>query len=144
MTSHDTDLFIDVTTTGDVLICELRGEVDASNAHRLTATLADHLRPECRRVTLDLDGLSFIDSSGLRVIIACQQDYGARDIILHVHATTRPTLRLLEITGLESLLTAGGPAAVGGPAAAGRTPVMTTDHASWVHGRHEADTTADA
>lgn len=142
MTSHDTDLFIDVTTIGDVLICQLRGEVDASNAHRLSATVEDHLRPECRRVTLDLDGLTFIDSSGLRVIIACQQDCGERGIVLHVHATTRPTLRLLEITGLESLLIDGGPIAAGGATA---PPLArTTDHASWVHGRHEVDTTADA
>ncbi len=48
------------------------GEVDMNSAPQLRAALEEHF-PGSRAVTLDLAGVTFMDSSGLRVLIELHQ-----------------------------------------------------------------------
>jgi anti-sigma B factor antagonist len=49
----------------------LHGELDCSSVPVLQSAL-DHLAVDTRELILDLTGLTFIDSSGVRVIVACR------------------------------------------------------------------------
>ena len=83
------------------------GEIDASTAPTLEQAF-DDLPTGDGRVVLDLSDVSFIDSSGLRVLIALagRADEQGRPLVLD-----RPSpavARLLEITGLVELFGGAG------------------------------------
>jgi anti-sigma B factor antagonist len=77
----------------------LKGEIDAHTAPELAA----HLEPlpgDAGDVVLDVSGIEFIDSSGLRVLIDAHRragDAGRRLVISRPSAAVR---RLFEISGL--------------------------------------------
>lgn len=75
---------------------ELRGDVDLAHADEVTQTL---LSEDCRRaggVLLDLTGVEFMDSSGLRsVLVAVEQ---LECPLVAVVAPGSPVARLLELT----------------------------------------------
>ncbi len=77
------------------------GELDASTAPSLSDAFAE-LPDTTAQVDIDLAGVTFIDSSGLRVLIALNDrvtSEGGRVVVSSASNTVR---RLLEITGLES------------------------------------------
>jgi anti-anti-sigma factor len=80
----------------------LTGEIDAHTAPEL----ADHfaLLPDGDDIALDMAGVDFIDSSGLRVLIDVHQraEEAGRRLIITRQST--PVARLIEITGLTDLL----------------------------------------
>jgi anti-sigma B factor antagonist len=53
---------------------------------------------------VDLSGVGFVDSSGLRVLIEAHQRAQADSRRLVLSGSTRPVLRLLQITGLMEYL----------------------------------------
>ena len=81
------------------------GELDLAVVDDLRATLA---RPEAQAdtVILDLRGVTFIDSSGLSVIVASHQRMRASERRLAI-LVTRPSAvqRLFELCGLSETLT---------------------------------------
>jgi anti-anti-sigma factor len=77
------------------------GELDALSADLLRTAVADVLRrhrPE--RIDMDLHGVTFLDSAGIRALLLCQSDAqraGSRVTL----SRARPGVhRVLEITGL--------------------------------------------
>jgi anti-sigma B factor antagonist len=80
---------------------QLIGELDASNAESLVQDLAPQLVGGAT-VTLDLSGLSFIDSMGLRSLlrIAAALDRGGR---LVLHQPQPAVARTFELVGLEKV-----------------------------------------
>jgi anti-anti-sigma factor len=81
------------------------GELDLAVVDELRATLA---RPEAQAETviLDLRDVTFIDSSGLSVIVASHQQMRAAEGRLAVVVTRpSPVLRLFELCGLTETLT---------------------------------------
>ena len=60
------DLEIAVDVGDDIVVVEVRGEIDRANAHRLEQGLNDVTRENVPRV-VDLTGVTFIDSTGLGV-----------------------------------------------------------------------------
>ena len=79
----------------------VHGEVDGVNAGRLQRAVIDVLRrqrPTC--IDIDLRGVSFLDSTGIHVLVMCQAD--ARQLGCRIKLTgMRPMVyRALEITGL--------------------------------------------
>lgn len=82
----------------------LYGELDIAAATDLEAALeeVEHDRPE--RILLDLRGLTFLDSTGLRTLLAADtraREAGRRLTILQGPDAVR---RVFEITGLEERL----------------------------------------
>jgi len=57
-------------------VVELHGEFDASNAHTVVAEIAD-LGPD-QPIVLDLSGLTFIDATCLRALLAVRADMRRR------------------------------------------------------------------
>ena len=56
--------------TGEAVVVTIRGEVDLATAPELESCLQRAFGAAPDGVVLDLEGLTFIDSSGLRVLVA--------------------------------------------------------------------------
>jgi anti-anti-sigma factor len=75
---------------------EARGEIDLDSAEQLT----DAVVGAAGRVVLSLEGVTFIDSSGLRGLIQAQRTLQGRGDDLVLRRPSPVVHRLLEITGL--------------------------------------------
>ncbi|GAA1029491.1 hypothetical protein GCM10009557_18150 [Virgisporangium ochraceum] len=82
------------------------GEVDMSTSPAFTAAITDvlHSHPG-QRVSVDLAGIRFLDSSGIRALLLCQRQARDRGGELVVVDARPGVLRVLEITGVLGLLT---------------------------------------
>jgi anti-anti-sigma factor len=93
-------LQVDVTADGSEVVLVLRGELEPHTAPALRQRIDDTTDDSVQLLVLDVAGLRFIDSSGLRVIISAHKEMAARDGRLVLRAPTDTTRRLLDITGL--------------------------------------------
>jgi anti-anti-sigma factor len=80
----------------------LQGEIDAHTAPDLEVRLAS--LGDGDDVTVDLHDVSFIDSSGLRVIITAHTALEAAGHQLKLPSPSAPVRRLMDITGLTEHL----------------------------------------
>lgn len=90
---------------GDAVTVAIEGEVDASNCAEVSEVLARLATAErAHDVQLDLAGLGFVDSSGLRVLLVAQLALQQRGGSLRIVAASRTVERLLDVTGLAAQL----------------------------------------
>ena len=80
-------------------ILSLQGEVDISTVDALEEQI-DRCLKQGSRLILDLGGVSFIDSTGLRLVINTRERLSEGGELALV-AKDGPVTRLLEITGLD-------------------------------------------
>ncbi|MGB0113497.1 MAG: STAS domain-containing protein [Ilumatobacteraceae bacterium] len=82
--------------SGEIVVS---GEIDAHGIDTLSAALAGGAA-DVDTVRVDLSGVTFMDSSGLRVLVEANQrvDSGGPKLVLR--APSRQILRLLELAGL--------------------------------------------
>lgn len=78
------------------------GEIDASTAPRLIDAL-DKLPGDHGAVVVDVRDVTFIDSSGLRVLIALAERAKGEGRALELASPSTSVTRLLEITGLAEM-----------------------------------------
>jgi anti-sigma B factor antagonist len=81
------------------------GEVDASTAPMVAEALAvvpDGGR-KSGRIVVETSGVSFIDSSGLRVLIELSERAAALGAQVVLASPSRSMARLIELTGLDDL-----------------------------------------
>ena len=77
------------------------GEIDSSNCTALQDLLTSLAENQTtRQVQVDLAGVTFIDSSGLRALIVGERATSEAGGALRVSAASDAVRRLLEITGL--------------------------------------------
>jgi anti-anti-sigma factor len=76
------------------------GEVDIHRSELLSAQLDAVIDQGALLVMLDLDGVTFLDSSGLRVIARAGERLRERDGQLLIEGASGAVARVLEITGL--------------------------------------------
>lgn len=94
-------LRIDVEHVGDDGVrFTLRGELDPHTAPRLRERVEEALASNRTSLVLDLAGVTFIDSSGLRVILSGHKDANDRGGRLVLQSPSPTARRLLDITGL--------------------------------------------
>ena len=98
------DLDVDATVDGSKATVAIRGELDVYTAPKLRGRLHELLDEGVSEITLDLADLSFIDSSGLGVIVGALKRLRERDGNLVLRAPSRSTSKVLEITGLSRIL----------------------------------------
>ncbi|MEU3829919.1 anti-sigma factor antagonist [Streptomyces sp. SID486] len=101
--THELTAHTRTTPAGPVL--ELAGELDHHSAPRIRALLpALVLRPG-QQLVVDLDGLTFCDSSGITVLIAARNHALAADATVVLAAVPEKVSRLFRIVGLEQVFT---------------------------------------
>ncbi len=79
------------------------GDVDIATSSSLQAALAGALE-KFASVALDLAGVRYIDSSGLSVLVWCNRRAQKAGGSLTLRRPSRTVRRLLDITGLDSLI----------------------------------------
>jgi anti-sigma B factor antagonist len=92
-------LKIDVRHTADRLIVSLAGELDMANAPLLQQAIEEANVDAEAMVVFDLQKLQFMDSTGLRIILALRercQEHGAQ---FAVTRSSDQVQRLLSVTG---------------------------------------------
>jgi anti-sigma B factor antagonist len=99
-------LGIGVRAAGDTLCVEVVGELDLATAPRLASCLRD-LRGRAATVAVDLAGVTFIDLSGLRVLLDAQLDTPNQDGHVRIAEPGRAYGRLLALTQTTHRLQAG-------------------------------------
>jgi anti-sigma B factor antagonist len=86
---------------GEPLVVTVRGEVDLATASELESSVQRAFAVAPESVLLDLGGLTFIDSSGLRVLVSLSNEARAREAKLALRNVPRHAERVLDLTGLS-------------------------------------------
>ena len=95
---------IEVSDDSATTVLTAVGEIDSSSAPALRTRLEAALDAGATAVTVDLDGVTFLDSAGLCVLAAAHRRAVRDGVRLRVLATSRAVVRPLQITGLYDLL----------------------------------------
>ncbi len=97
-------LDIELEPEGDAVLVRAWGELDLASAKVFEAELRQAIRASSFGVILDLGGVTFIDSVGLRVLIsaAMLSDTSGRE--LRMLRTSDQVRYLIETSGVEDLL----------------------------------------
>lgn len=91
---------------GDVVVARLQGELDLSNVPALTAELRDAVAPDRAGMCLDLSGVRYMDSTGIRMLFAVAGELAVRrQRCAIVLPEDSPLARLLAITDLGQAAT---------------------------------------
>jgi anti-sigma B factor antagonist len=91
--------------TDSLGLVELSGEVDLYTAPRFKEDLVGLIESGVEAIVIDLSRVTFIDSTALGVIIGGVKRLRERDGRLVIVAGSRPVVRILDITGLDKVLT---------------------------------------
>ena len=81
----------------------MRGEVDVYTAPRLKEKLVEMIESGCVNIVVDLEGVSFIDSSGLGVLVSALRRARERDGAVRIVCTRENILKIFRITGLDKV-----------------------------------------
>jgi stage II sporulation protein AA (anti-sigma F factor antagonist) len=95
-------LRVDVRRCDGVTIVKPRGDLDVATADVLHAALDGIAHPE--RLVLDLRGLSFIDSTGLHLLVALHQRAQRNGFRLTLIAPLAPLDKAIQLCGLDEAL----------------------------------------
>jgi anti-anti-sigma factor len=92
-------------TVDGVCTLAVAGEVDLANAAEVEDRILDHTANDLVGVVLDLDGLDYLDSTGLRLLFTLAARLEISQIDLELVVTPgSPVRRALEITGLSRMV----------------------------------------
>lgn len=103
------DFSVDLAESDGGVVVAVQGELDALTGPMLRARLEDAL--DGRRapsVVIDLEALSFIDSSGLSVLVQAHRWLESRQATLTLTHPSPQTRKVLEITGLDRVFAVTG------------------------------------
>lgn len=101
-----TRLQITKTELADILLIELRGGLNALTSKSLQEALAPVGREKGFRLIVDLSEVSYVDSSGLGVLmnfLEVARENSGRLVMVGVHGSVKETFRLLELGTLFAL-----------------------------------------
>jgi anti-sigma B factor antagonist len=89
-------------TDGAAMVC-LAGELDIATAPRLRQELLWLVNSGVRAVTVDLARLTFIDSSGLSVLVMAMKRFREAGGDLELRSPNPATQHIFEVTGLTKV-----------------------------------------
>ena len=89
---------------GDVLELEIQGRLDGYWADHLSQSIEDVVREGTRNLRLNLSGVSYLSSAGIRVLVRAHKQLSAIQGSLSVSAPSEAVRSILELTGLMDLL----------------------------------------
>jgi anti-sigma B factor antagonist len=96
-----------ISRTQDTTTIALNGEVDMAGAPALADAFDEIMNSTPRAIVVDLAGLSFIDSSGIRCLLNAARAAKTAECRFVVTSPTPTVLRVLEITGSAGVLLDG-------------------------------------
>jgi anti-sigma B factor antagonist len=87
----------------DTTVLTIVGELDIATVDQFSRAV-DAALSQSRRVEIDLAALEFVDSSGLRAIVAIHNASKAEGFAYKLRGSTPRIQRLFTLTGLDDLL----------------------------------------
>jgi anti-sigma B factor antagonist len=96
-------LRLDVDDRDDHAVVTATGEIDVETAGSLSESVTEALA-QAPRVLLDLSAVTFIDSTGLGVLVRAHRAAEARGGFFAVVHPTPQTRKLVRVLGLDQLL----------------------------------------
>jgi anti-sigma B factor antagonist len=104
------DLFsCDVGRNGSAAWVRPVGDLDLGTVHRVEAALAGLRDEGCGNLVLDLRGLTFMDSTGLRLVIRWQAAAHEKGFEFAIVPGPEIVQRVFRLTGMETHLTVADP-----------------------------------
>lgn len=100
---EDDSFHVDVAEDGPRAVISLHGELDLLTADRVEAALDDLYRRK-RVVVLDLRGLTFMDSSAIRLLVTFDAISRNDGVTLYIVRAPEKVHRVLDITGVAEHL----------------------------------------
>jgi len=97
------DLGFEVDQRGDYTVLAVRGEVDVYTAPRLRERLIELVSQGSHQVVVDLEGVDFLDSTGLGVLVGGLKRLRSHDGDMILVCTQPRILKVFEITGLTKV-----------------------------------------
>jgi anti-sigma B factor antagonist len=102
---EDTTVELSVTTSrqGDVTIVSVAGEVDVYTAAQLRAALDEEVAADHVQLIVNLDEVTFLDSTGLGVLVGRLKLVRNQSGWLRLVCSNERILRVFRITGLDKV-----------------------------------------
>jgi anti-sigma B factor antagonist len=97
------ELEISTERAGTLCTMRLTGEVDVYTAPRLKEALVEQIEGGCADILVDLDGVGFIDSSGLGVLVGGMRRAKEHSGAIRLVCTRENVLKIFRITGLDKV-----------------------------------------
>jgi anti-sigma B factor antagonist len=88
-----------------VPVLRVRGEIDVASAPEFQTSLSDLVGQGSEIVIVDLSEVSFIDSTGLGVLVGAEKEMRDMSHSLRLVVPQPQIMRLLELTGLDEVFT---------------------------------------
>ena len=98
-------LRVDCSTEADTADITAHGEIDLATVNTLRSAITKAMQAGASHLTLNLDTVTYIDSSGLGTLIGAHKRLASSGGTLTVRCSQARILRLLSITGLDRVLT---------------------------------------
>jgi anti-anti-sigma factor len=96
-------MLLEITPVDDPFGFSLLGEIDMATSPALNSALSAAMEVHLP-VTLDMSDVSFLDSSGLRVILTCAIRHASNGSVTVVIQDPSPAVkRVIEILGVEGI-----------------------------------------
>jgi|SRR5690554_385264 len=98
------NLHIDTFVENKETVLKLSGEIDAHTAPKLKTTLLELLSEENNNVVVDLEEVSYMDSTGLGVFISALKQSKDQNSSFKLINLQENVYRLFNITGLDEVI----------------------------------------
>ncbi|WP_297436297.1 anti-sigma F factor antagonist [uncultured Clostridium sp.] len=98
-------MYIDFKSKGKLLIVELSGELDHHSAQEVRTKVDDRLdRLDVKKLIFDFSEVSFMDSSGIGVIIGRYKKLSIRNGIVGIASVSGSIKRIFELSGIFKII----------------------------------------
>lgn len=97
------DLGLEVEERNGHTVLSVKGEVDVYTAPRLRERLVELVTDGKRKIVVDLEGVDFLDSTGLGVLVGGLKRLRSNDGEMTLVSTQSRILKVFEITGLTKV-----------------------------------------
>jgi anti-sigma B factor antagonist len=97
-------LRVDIADRDGVALVTASGEIDAATADILSEAISGALEDGYRRVVVDFSEVTFIDSTGLSVLVRSHRAAVAKGGMFAIVHPTPQTRKLIKVLGLDLLL----------------------------------------
>ena len=89
---------------GETLIVALNGRIDGANASEIQRALEDALAPEDRALVLDMEGVTFMSSAGLRIVAIMINRTRAKKTRFALCSLSGPVMEVLATSGFSKMV----------------------------------------
>ncbi len=102
------ELRLDTRTEGDLTVLDVAGEVDLSTAGVLGGRIQELVDGGTRRLSVNLEEVGFLDSSGLSALVTGLKQMEAAGGKLSLVCTHEQILKVFTVTGLDRVFAIHG------------------------------------